>query len=108
MVIGALPSSGLTNDAPLLAKIVGLVTAALAAYNYTAQRTQLKQAHLVLSHAHLAARAIQAPAPHSKVPQVAASAMAVALVVGLGVSSHAGCSAPAPTSTTAGQTLQSR
>lgn len=46
IVIGALPSTGLLDNSPLLSKIVGMAIAALAALNYTAQRTSLKRAYL--------------------------------------------------------------
>jgi len=78
MVIGAIPTSGLTENAPLLSKIVGMVIAALAAINYAAQRTALKRAYLA------AASGISAP-QISRVPQVAASALLIASVVLLAV-----------------------
>jgi hypothetical protein len=43
VVVGAIPSSGLTDNAPLLAKIVGLIAAALSTINYTHQRSTLKR-----------------------------------------------------------------
>jgi hypothetical protein len=43
VVVGAIPSSGLDANAPLLAKIVGLIAAGLSALNYTAQRSSLKR-----------------------------------------------------------------
>jgi hypothetical protein len=79
MILGAIPSSGLTADAPLLAKIVGMAIAGLSALNYTAQRTALKRAHL-------AARAAGAPMQLSsgKAAQIAASAAIVAIVLLIG------------------------
>jgi len=74
IVLGAVPSSGLTDNAPVLAKIVGMAIAALSAYNYTAQRTALKRAYL----------ATLGTAPQiSKVPQIVASSAITALVVAL-------------------------
>jgi hypothetical protein len=75
MILGAIPSSGLVDNAPLLAKIVGMAIAALAAIHYTAQRTALKRAYL--------AALGGAPAKISKVPQAAALAATVALVASL-------------------------
>lgn len=76
MVIGALPTSGLTENAPLLSKIVGLVIAALAAIHYVAQRTALKRAYL----------AAGTSAPQiSRAPQLATSALLVAVVVVLAI-----------------------
>jgi hypothetical protein len=46
MVIGAIPSSGLTANSPTIAKVVGLVIAGLSALNYTAQRTALKRSYI--------------------------------------------------------------
>jgi hypothetical protein len=43
IVVGALPSSGLTDNAPVLVKIVGLIAATLSAVNYTHQRSALKR-----------------------------------------------------------------
>jgi hypothetical protein len=82
MVVGAIPSSGLTADAPLLAKIVGMAIAALAALNYTAQRSALKRAYL-------AARVATSPQV-SKSP-LASTALA-ALVVAIAVTFGASCS----------------
>jgi hypothetical protein len=92
ILLGAIPSSGLTTDAPLLAKIVGMAIAALAALNYTAQRTALKRAYAVRSAATI---------PSSKTPLVAGSAI-VALVVALGVTYGGGCAGSAGTSVGAG------
>jgi hypothetical protein len=85
MLLGAIPSSGLTANAPLFAKIVGMVIAALAAYNYTAQRTVLKRAHLAAQ----AATVVQLPS--SRVPQIAASSVLVVLIVALGIAHSYGC-----------------
>jgi hypothetical protein len=78
MVLGAIPSSGLTENSPLLAKVVGMVIAALAAINYTAQRTALKRVYL-------AAGTGTFPPQISRVPQLAASALLVAAVAALAV-----------------------
>ena len=78
MALGAVPSSGLTANAPLLAKIVGMAIAALTALNYTVQRTALKRAHLT-------ALGATASTQRSKVPQLAASALFIAIVVTLGI-----------------------
>ena len=76
MVIGALPTSGLLDNSPLLSKIVGMVIAALAAINYTAQRTALKRAYL----------ATAGTAPQiSRVPQVAISTLLVVAVVAIAI-----------------------
>ena len=81
IVLGALPSSGLTDNAPELAKIVGLIVAALSALNYTHQRSALKRAYLA---AHVA-RSSVAPAPAVvRAPQLAA--VATLLLVLLSVS----------------------
>jgi len=49
MILGAIPSSGLTTNAPLLARVVGMAIAALAALHYTAQRTSLKRTHVAFT-----------------------------------------------------------
>lgn len=78
MVIGAVPTSSLTANAPLLSKIVGMVIAALAAINYVAHRTALKRAYLAV--------AAGTPAPQiSRAPQLAASALLVAVVAAVAV-----------------------
>ncbi len=46
VVIGAIPSSGLVDNAPLLVKIVGMAIAALSTLNYTVHRTSLKRAYV--------------------------------------------------------------
>lgn len=81
IVLGAIPSTGLTDNAPLLAKIVGMVLAALAAINYTYQRTVLKAAAL--------SRGGAMVTPSSKLP-LATSAAAVAGIIALAIISH-GC-----------------
>jgi hypothetical protein len=43
IIIGALPSTGLMDNAPVLTKIVGLIAAVLSALNYTYQRSALKR-----------------------------------------------------------------
>lgn len=45
VVLGALPSSGLLDNAPTIAKIVGLIVSALSAIHYTYQRSALKRAY---------------------------------------------------------------
>src|ERR1700674_4444827 len=76
MILGAFPSSGLlTADPPSIAKIVGMLIAGLAALNYTAQRTALKRAYL----AALGTDSTQL----SRVPQIATSALLVAVVATL-------------------------
>jgi hypothetical protein len=55
ILVGAIPSSGLDANAPLLAKIVGLIAAALSALNYTAQRSSLKRTVYTASIARLPA-----------------------------------------------------
>lgn len=80
MLVGAIPSSGLVDNAPLLAKIVGMVIAALAAIHYTAQRTALKRAYA----AALSAGGASAAPRSSKLPAVITSAalvLAVAVAV---------------------------
>jgi hypothetical protein len=47
LIIGVIPSSGLTTNAPLLTQIVGMVISALAALHYTGQRVSLKRAALL-------------------------------------------------------------
>jgi hypothetical protein len=74
MVLGAIPTSGLTDNAPLLSKIVGMVIAALAAINYTAHRTALKRAYIA------AVASVTATPQISRLPQLAASALLVAVV----------------------------
>lgn len=86
MILGAIPSSGLTANAPLFAQIVGMLIAALAAFNYTVQRTALKRAHLAVQMA-----GASAPITSSKVPQLAASGALVVLIVALGVIHGYGC-----------------
>lgn len=73
MALGAIPTSGLVDNAPLLAKIVGLASAAIAAVNYTIQRTSLKQAYL-------AAAAGSAAPQLSRASKIAASALLVTVV----------------------------
>lgn len=51
LIIGVIPSSGLTTNAPLLTQIVGMVIAALAALHYTGQRVALKRAALLTANA---------------------------------------------------------
>lgn len=70
MVIGAIPSSGLTANSPLLAKIVGLAIVALSGVHYTAQRTALKRAHI-------AALSSGAPAPTASKLPVAVTGVAL-------------------------------
>lgn len=82
MIIGAIPSSGLTANSPELTKIIGLVVAALAAVNYTAQRTSLKRTYLAAT---VTGIAPQVP----RMPQLAASALFVAVVVTVGISQAA-------------------
>jgi len=52
IVLGAIPSSGLTDNAPTLTKIVGVIAAALTAINYTLQRSALKRSYYA-AHAQL-------------------------------------------------------
>lgn len=88
MIIGALPSSGLTANSPDLTKVVGIVVAALAAVNYTMQRSALKRAY---------AAATAAAAPQlSLAPKLAASALLVAAFATVGIScgSSLNCSDP--------------
>lgn len=67
IVLGALPSSGLTDNAPTLAKVIGLIVAALSALNYTYQRSALKRAYV-------AAHVARSSAPLVRSPQLAAAA----------------------------------
>jgi len=78
IVVGAIPTSGLVADAPMVAKIVGLVIAALSAINYTIQRTALKRAQL-------AALAGAPPRGGSRLPTLVTGALLV-LATTLGIS----------------------
>jgi hypothetical protein len=90
IVGGAIPTSGLVDNAPLAAKIVGLVVAALSAINYTIQRTALKRAYL----AALGPVTPQAT-PSAKLLSVATLVLA-AVAIGATVSSCAGTDCAAP------------
>jgi hypothetical protein len=95
MALGAIPSSGLTADAPLLAKVVGQALAAVAAIHYVAQRSALKRAHLA-HRGHVA----KAPAP-VVIPTVAAAA--VVLLLGIGLTSCGGVDCKDPKSAQSAQ-----
>lgn len=97
MILGAIPSSGIVDNAPLLAKIVGMAIAALAAIHYTAQRTALKRAHL-------AALGGGTPTKISKASQAAAVAVVI-IVAALGFSGCVGSSNKTSPVATAGSTF---
>jgi len=78
VVLGALPSSGLLDNAPTIAKVVGLIVSALSALNYTYQRSALKRAYYAANGAYFA----QLSAARAR-PQLAA---ATSLLVMLSVS----------------------
>jgi len=79
MIIGAIPSSGLTANSPELTKIVGIVVAALAAVNYTAQRNALKRAYVAAAGAGVSSQA-------SRMSKLSASALLVAVAAVVGIS----------------------
>jgi hypothetical protein len=78
IVLGALPSSGLTDNAPELAKIVGLIVSALSAINYTYQRSALKRAYYGTS-------------ARSRSPQVAAASLLLVLLSLSGLCTLSSC-----------------
>ncbi len=78
IVLGALPSSGLTNNSPTFAKVIGLIVAALSSINYTYQRSALKRAYYTAHATYLT----QLGAPRARMSQLAATA---SLLVMLGI-----------------------
>lgn len=89
MLIGLIPSSGLVDNAPLAAKIVGMAIAALSAFGYTTNRTSLKRAHLSLA----AGQIGNMPASLTTTKATAIGASALALVLGLGYAVNSNASA---------------
>jgi hypothetical protein len=89
IVLGAVPSSGLTDNSPTLAKIVGLVIAALSALNYTYQRSALKRAYV-------AAHAARTSVSIVRSPQLAAAATILLVLLSVsGLCALSSCGAAA-------------
>ncbi len=86
IVLGALPSSGLIDDSSSIAKIVGLIVAALSAINYTYQRSALKRAYY-------AATLTRPPAASSPVAAIA-SLLVVLVALGTLPSCNTNCQDP--------------
>src|ERR1700751_3635472 len=80
IILGALPSSGLTNDSPTLTKIVGLIVAALSALNFTYQRSALKRAYYT-AHTAYTTHLTQGAAPRGRLTQIAAAVSLCTLLV---------------------------
>jgi hypothetical protein len=79
VVLGAIPSSGLVANAPLAAKIVGMLVALLTALGYMNSRTSLKRAHLQL----LGNPPQSSPIGNNKITAVVGAATGAALVAAL-------------------------
>ncbi len=90
-------NSGLVANAPLLAKIVSLAIAALTVLGYTANRTNLKKAHLAYATNALVVPANTNAGLLAKLPAAAtgAAAAVLALLVALGCTQTAKVTAPA-------------
>jgi hypothetical protein len=83
IVLGAIPNSGLVDNSPLAAKLVGLVASVLAALGYQTQRTKLKIAHAANDNA-------RATTVRSRVT-TGAAVLALAGLASWGVVGGAGC-----------------